>query len=161
VRLAQLLQSPPGIGEAPIPAQTALRWATQAGAKVLGIKGLGSLEPGCPADLIMVHTRSIERSVFEHNHDIAASVIQWVRQSDIDQVLVGGRIVVRGGRYVFRDREELKRKAYESQRQWKLTPATKLIRSQIRERYASQDFGGQPYYRLNSSINEATDRSGR
>jgi 5-methylthioadenosine/S-adenosylhomocysteine deaminase len=161
VRLAQLLQSPPGIGEAPIPAQTALQWVTQAGAKILGIKGLGALEPGSPADLIMVHTRSIERSVFEHGHDIAASVVQWVRQSDIDQVLVGGRIVVRGGRYVFRDREELERKAYESQRQWMLTPATKLIRSQIRERYASRDFGGQPYYRLNSSTSGTMDRSGR
>jgi cytosine/adenosine deaminase-related metal-dependent hydrolase len=161
VRLAQLLQSPPGIGEAPITAQTALQWATQAGAKVLGIKGLGLLEPGSPADIVMVHTRSIERSVFEHGHDIAASVVQWVRQPDIDLVLVGGRIVVRDGRYVFRDREELERKAYESQRQWMLTPATKLIRAQIRERYASRDFGGQPYYQLNSSINETSDRSRR
>ena len=127
----------------------------------MAIKGLGSLEPGSPADLVMVHTRSIERSVFEHGHDIAASVIQWVRQSDIDQVLVGGRIMVRGGRYVFRDREELERKAYESQRQWMLTPAAKLIRARIREQYGSQDIGGQPFYRLHSSINETTDRSGR
>jgi len=154
MRLAQLLQSPPGIGNAPIPAQTALQWATQAGAKVLGIKGLGSLEPGNPADLVMVLTRSLERSVFEHGHDIAASVIHWVRQSDIDQVLVGGRVMVRGGRYIFRDREELERKAYESQRQWMPTLATQLIRSQLSARYASQDIGGQPYYRLNSSINE-------
>lgn len=151
-RLAQLLQSPPGIGEAPIPAQTALQWATQGGAKVLGIEGLGSLEAGSPADLVMVHNRSFDRAVFEYGHDIAASVIQWVRQSDIDQVLVGGRIMVRGGRYVFRDREELERKAYEGQRQWMLTPATRLIRSQIGERYASQDFGGQPFYRLNSRV---------
>ena len=101
----------------------------------------------------MAHTRSIERSVFEHGHDIAASVIQWVRQADIDQVLVGGRIMVRGGRYVFRDREELERKAYESQRQWMLTPANKMISARIRERYAPQDIGGQPYYHLNSTMN--------
>ena len=149
-RLAQLLQSPPGIGETPIPAQTALQWATQGGAKVLGIEGLGSLEPGSPADLVMAHNRSFDRAVFDHGHDIAASVMHWVRQSDIDQVLVGGQIMVRDGRYIFRDREELERKAHEGHRQWMLTPATRLLRSQIVERHASQDFGGQPFYRLNA-----------
>ena len=149
-RLAQILQSPPGIGEKPIPARTALQWATQGGARVLGIEGLGSLEPGSPADLVMVHNRSFDRAVFEDGHEIAASVMHWVRQSDIDQVLVGGKIMVRDGRYILRDREELERKAYEGQRQWMLTPATRLLRSQIVERYASQDFGGQPFHRLNS-----------
>jgi cytosine/adenosine deaminase-related metal-dependent hydrolase len=149
-RLAQLLQSPPGLGETPIPAQTALQWATQGGAKVLGIEGLGSLEPGSPADLVMARNRSFDRAVFEHGHDIAASVMHWVRQSDIDQVLVGGRTMVRDGRYVFRDREELERKAHEGGRQWMLTPATRLLRSQIGERHASQDFAGQPFYRLNA-----------
>jgi hypothetical protein len=88
--------------------------------------------------------------VFEHGHDIAASVIHWVRQSDIDQVLVGGQVMVRDGRYVFSDREELERKAHEGQRQWRLTPAIRLLRSRIGARYASQDFGGQPFYRLNA-----------
>jgi 5-methylthioadenosine/S-adenosylhomocysteine deaminase len=149
-RLAQVLQSPPGLGEAPIPARTALQWATQAGARVLGIEGLGSLEPGSPADLVMARNRSFDRAVFDNGHDIAASVMHWVRQSDIDQVLVGGRTMVRDGRYVFRDRDELERKAHEGQRQWRLTPATRLLRAQIGERFASQDFGGQPFYRLNA-----------
>jgi 5-methylthioadenosine/S-adenosylhomocysteine deaminase len=150
VRLAQLLQSPPGIGESPIGADTALHWITQAGAAVLGLKGLGSLEPGGPADMALVHVRAIERSVFEHGHDVAASVVQWVRQSDIDQVLVGGRVTVSGGRYVFQDRDELERKAYEAQRQWPLTPAVRSVRSKIAARHASQVFGGAPYYRLHS-----------
>lgn len=149
-RLAQLMQSPPGIAEAPIPAQVALQWATEAGAKVLGIEGLGSLEPGSPADFVMARNRSFDRAVLENGHDIAASVMHWVRQSDVDQVWVGGRIMVRDGRYVLRDREELERKAYEGHRQWMLTPATRLLRSQIGERYASRDFGGQPFYRLNA-----------
>ena len=151
-RLAQLLQSPPGIGEKPIPAQTALQWATEGGAKVLRIEGLGSLERGSPADLVMARNRSFDRAVFESGQDIAASVMHWVRQSDIDQVLVGGQVMVRDGRYILRDREELKRKAYEGHRQWMLTPAIRLLRSQIGERYASQDFGGQPFYRLNSRM---------
>jgi hypothetical protein len=118
-------------------------------------------EPGNPADLVMVQTRSIERPVFEYCHDVAASVIQWVRQSDIDQVLVGGCTMVRGGRYIFRDREELERKAHESQQQWMLTPATRLIRSEIGRRYASEDIGGEPYYRLNSRTAPTSNRSAR
>lgn len=151
-RLAQLLHSPPGLGEAPIPAQTALHWATQAGARVLGIEGLGALEPGSPADLVMVRNRSVDRAVLESGHDIAASVIQWVRQSDIDRVLVGGQVMVRDGRYVFRDRDEVERKAYEAHQQWRLTPATRLLRSQIGERYASQEVGGSPFYQLNARL---------
>jgi len=129
-----------------------LQWATEGGAKVLGIEGLGSLGPGSPADLVMVHSRSFDRAVFEHGHDIAASVIHWVRQPDIDQVLVGGQVMVRDGRYVLRNREEIESKAHEGERQWRLTPATRLLRSQIVERYASQDFGGQPFYRLNARL---------
>jgi len=155
-RLAQVLQSPPGIGEPPIGPETALHWATQAGAQVLGMQGLGSLDPGSPADLVLVHIGSIERSLFEHGHDVAASVVQWIRQSDIDQVLVGGQVLVRNGRYVFRDRDELERKAYEGQRQWALTPAARFIRSEIAGRYASQEIGGEPYYPLHSRTAETT-----
>ena len=157
VRLAQLLHSPPGLGEDPIPASTALGWATEAGAKILGIDGLGMLEPGSPADLVMLRTGVLERPVFQHGQDLAKSVVQWVRQSDIDQVLVGGRVMVRGGRYIFRDREEVERKAYEGHQQWVLTPATKLIRSQIGESLASQDIGGEPFYRLNSITTTSTE----
>src|SRR5262249_20765074 len=85
VRLAQLFHSPPGLGEDPIPPATALGWATEAGAKILGIDGLGMLEPGSPADLVMLHTSVLERAVFQHGQDLAKSVVQWVRQSDIDQ----------------------------------------------------------------------------
>jgi 5-methylthioadenosine/S-adenosylhomocysteine deaminase len=161
VRLAQLLHSPPGIGETPIRPDMALHWATQAGAHVLGVKGLGSLEPGSPADLVLVHVRPIERSVVEHGHDIAASVVQWVRQSDIDQVLVDGRVLVRNGRYISHDRDEIERKAYESQRQWMLTSAIRLLRSEIAERYASQEIGGTPFYRLHSRTAETTKRRKR
>jgi 5-methylthioadenosine/S-adenosylhomocysteine deaminase len=150
-RLAQVLQSPPGIADEQIGAVKALQWATVAGARVLGIKGLGSLELGCPADLVMLHTRSIDRAVFDLGHDVAASVLHWLRQHDIDQVLVGGQILVRDGRYIFRDRDEVERKAVEASQQWAMTPAIQLLRSQVQKRYASQDLSGQPYYWLNAT----------
>jgi 5-methylthioadenosine/S-adenosylhomocysteine deaminase len=150
IRLAQLQQSVPGIGQPAVPAETALQWATEGGARTVDTNGLGRLEIGSPADLIMLDPRPIERSVFEHGQNIAASVVQWIRQTDIDQVMVGGRVLVRRGRYVFRDRDELERKAVESARQWLLTPAVRLIRSKIVESYSRQQVAGEPFYQFHS-----------
>ena len=72
------------------------------------------------------------------------------RQRDIEQVMVGGRVLVRGGRYVGGDRDEIERKAYESTRQWALTPGVNLIRGKIVEHYSRQEVAGEPYYRFHS-----------
>ena len=150
VRLAQLLHSPPGIGHPAIPPGVALQWATEGGARTIGMDRLGRLEAGSHADLIMARIRPIDGMVFEHDRDVAAGVLQWVRQSHIDQVMVGGEIVVRGGRYTLRDRDDIERRAYESGRPWALTPAVRLIRSKIVERYADRAIAGEPYYRWHS-----------
>jgi 5-methylthioadenosine/S-adenosylhomocysteine deaminase len=150
VRLAQLQQSPPGIGQATIPGSTALSWATENGAQVLGAGGLGRLEPGSPADLLMARLGRIERAVLEDGHDLAACVVQWLRQRDIDQVIVGGRLLVRSGRYVAGDRTEIEKRAAESTQQWTLTPGVTFIRRQIVERFSRQEVAGEPYYRFHS-----------
>src|SRR2546426_1768143 len=150
VRLAQLLQSPPGIGQATIRPDVALSWATEGGAQVLGIQGLGRLEAGSPADVIMARVGPIQTPVLEHGQDLATSVVQWLRQGDIEQVIVGGRVLVRAGRYVGGDRDEIERRAYESTRQWILTPGVHFIREKIVESYSNQEVAGEPYYRVNS-----------
>lgn len=150
VRLAQLLQSPPGIGQADLRPEVALVWATEGGGRVLGMEGLGRLEAGSPADLVMARLRSIQKPVLEHGHPPAGGVVQWLRQSDIDQVAVGGRVLVRGGRYIGADRDQIERKAYESAQQWVLTPGVKLIRSKIVELYSGYEVTGEPYYRFNA-----------
>ena len=150
VRLAQLQQSPPGIGQTAIPGSTALSWATENGAQVLGAAGLGRLEAGCPADLVMARLDRIEKAVLEDGHDLAACVVQWLRQRDIDQVMVGGRVLVRNGCYVAGDRTEIEQRATESTRQWALTPGVNFIRRQIVERFSRQEVSGQPYYRFHS-----------
>jgi cytosine/adenosine deaminase-related metal-dependent hydrolase len=150
VRLAQLLQSPPGIGQATIRPEVALSWATEGGAQVLGIEGLGRLEAGSPADLVMARLGRLEKPVLDHGQDLPACVVQWLRQRDIDQVMIGGRVLVRSGRYVGGDRDEIERKAYESTRQWALTPGVNLIRGKIVEHFSGQEVAGEPYYRFHS-----------
>lgn len=150
VRLAQLLQSPPGIGQATVTPETALFWATEGGGQVLGIPGLGRLEKGSPADLILTRLAPVETSVLRHGQDLAASVVQWVRQTDIEEVMVGGRVLVRDGRYVGGNREEIERNAYESTHQWTLTPGVNLVRRKIVERYSAEHVTVEPYYRFHS-----------
>jgi 5-methylthioadenosine/S-adenosylhomocysteine deaminase len=150
VRLAQLLQSPPGIGQPTIRPDAALAWATESGAGVLGIHGLGRLEAGSPADLVMAKVGPIEKPVLEQGQDVAASVVQWLRQRDIDHVMVAGRVLVRGGRYVGGDRDEIERRAGASARRWVLTPGATVIRTKIIERYSREEVACEPYYRFHS-----------
>lgn len=150
VRLAQLQQSPPGIGQTTILGSTAISWATENGAQVLGVAGLGRLEVGCPADLVMARFDRIEKAVLEDGHDPAAAVVQWLRQRDIDLVIVGGRVLVQNGCYVGGDRTEIEKRATESTRQWVLTPGVNFIRRQIVERFSRQEVAGEPYYRFHS-----------
>jgi hypothetical protein len=92
----------------------------------------------------------VETSVLRQGQDLAASVVQWVRQAEIEEVMVGGRVLVRDGRYVGGDRDEIERKAYESTRQWTLTPGVNLVRQKIVERYSGQNVAGEPYYHFHS-----------
>jgi 5-methylthioadenosine/S-adenosylhomocysteine deaminase len=75
-----------------IPGDTALRMATQVGAKALGLKGSGVLRPGARADLILVdldvpHMRPI--------HDLVANMVHSARASDVTDVMVDGRWLMR------------------------------------------------------------------
>lgn len=150
VRLAQLVQSPPGIGQATTTPEAALAWATEGGAGVLGMRGLGRLEEGCPADVVMARCGAIDTPEPGKTHDLAANVVQWLRQCDIEEVVVGGRVLVRHGRYVGRDREDIERRARESARRWDLTPAVTLLRTTLADRYAEVEVPCVPYYRLHS-----------
>ena len=82
-RLAQLLHSPPGLDLPALPAETVLGWATECGADVLGASGLGRLEPGSPADLVLARLGPIARSI-DGPESIAAAVVQWLRPPAVD-----------------------------------------------------------------------------
>jgi 5-methylthioadenosine/S-adenosylhomocysteine deaminase len=56
---------------------------------------VGSLVPGKRADLIMVNTRDINLAVFS---EPAHMIVEAAQPSNVDTVMVDGRVLKRGGR---------------------------------------------------------------
>jgi 5-methylthioadenosine/S-adenosylhomocysteine deaminase len=76
-----------------LPAHTAVAMATIMGAKALRLdKEIGSLEPGKRADLITV---GIDRAHALPMYDVYSALVYSLKSSDVIDVIVNGRIIVR------------------------------------------------------------------
>ena len=83
--------------------------ATRAGAQLLGLgDDLGRVAPGCRADLVILRTDSAFLTPL--NHPLHALVYAETA-SDVDTVLVDGRVVFEGGRVLGVDEDSLRRRA--------------------------------------------------
>jgi 5-methylthioadenosine/S-adenosylhomocysteine deaminase len=79
-----------------LPARRVLELATIEGARSMGVDGrIGSLKPGKRADLIMVSTRDVNIGVFT---DPAHMLVEAAQPSNIDTVVVDGRVLKRRGK---------------------------------------------------------------
>lgn len=86
--LQKLVYSDPQV----LPAYKVLRMATINGAEALGLKGeTGSLEVGKKADIILVDT---SKPHLKPLHNIYANLVYSTRGSDVDTVIVDGKIIM-------------------------------------------------------------------
>jgi cytosine/adenosine deaminase-related metal-dependent hydrolase len=92
-------------GPTAMTAREALRLGTRGGASVLGRDDIGSLEPGRCADLAVWRTDGLEFG--GANDPVAALVLTAPHR--VDRLYVGGEEVVRDGRLVHADEEEIAR----------------------------------------------------
>jgi cytosine/adenosine deaminase-related metal-dependent hydrolase len=92
-------------GPTALTVREALRIGTRGGAAVLGRDDIGSLEPGKRADLAVWRTDVLELGGADD--PVAGLVLSAPHR--IDRLLVGGEEVVRGGRLVRADEEEIAR----------------------------------------------------
>lgn len=99
LRLADQLQRTPGVNSERIPSRTFLEMATLAGARTVGMDGtVGQLAPGYQADLVLVRKERLA-APYVHPATPAEDLVLWrARAADVDTVLVGGRLLVEGGR---------------------------------------------------------------
>jgi len=96
MKAAALLQKVLYKDSAVLPAETVLRMATIDGAKALGVDGsVGSLEVGKRADLILVDS---EKPHLTPTHNLYANLVYSARGSDVDTVVVDGKILMEGRR---------------------------------------------------------------
>jgi 5-methylthioadenosine/S-adenosylhomocysteine deaminase len=94
-------------GATALPAQTAFAMATEHGARAAGLNA-GTLDPGRLADLVMI---DLDRPHLVPDHDIVPLLVYCGRGSDVETVIVDGRVVVQGGRPLLVDEAEVVREA--------------------------------------------------
>lgn len=82
--------------------------ATIGGAKALGREDLGRLAPGCTADISIFNLSGLSNGPID---DPMRTLVHVASGRDCDTVMVGGRVVVEGGRVVGVDEEELAHRA--------------------------------------------------
>lgn len=113
MRAAHMLERnrPDGAGHG-FSAKDALRMATIEGAEALGLgDDVGSLRPGKLADLVLIRTTTPGMA---GTHDPIGAVVMHAGVADVDTVLVGGRVVKRGGALIGHDVPELAGRLRES-----------------------------------------------
>jgi len=109
--LAAKLQKVTTMNPQALPAAQALEMATIRGARALGMqKEIGSLEPGKLADLIMVR---IDQPHAEPLYDAVSQMVYALKASDVRDVMVNGKPVVRDSRILTLNEQQILAKAAE------------------------------------------------
>ena len=109
MRLAALIQKP-RFGPEALPATKALELATLGGARALGLEHeIGSIEVGKRADLVALDLSGPHGQPAEA--DLVSRLVYAARAADVRHVVVDGRVVVRSGRLLTVDLEEIRVKA--------------------------------------------------
>ncbi len=109
MKFAALLNKVHKLDSTAVPAQSVLEMATINGARALGLeREIGSLEVGKKADLVLV---DLKRPHFTPLHDVVSHLVYSGVGSDMDTVLVGGRILMRGRKVLTLDEGEVMGKA--------------------------------------------------
>ena len=120
VRLASFIAKAVSNDPTAVPAPMALAMATRIGAKALHIGHLtGSLEPGKRADLILVDMSPVHSSPrFQRDPDNAyAQIVYSSKSTDVSDVMVNGKWLMRGHQLLTLDEAELLAQAREIARQ--------------------------------------------
>jgi 5-methylthioadenosine/S-adenosylhomocysteine deaminase len=93
------------------PAHTCLTMATREGARALGLEDeIGTVETDKKADLILLN---LEKARMTPLHDLERALIYAGRASDVETVIVDGRIVMEGGALTTVDEARVLREARE------------------------------------------------
>jgi len=104
MRSAALLQKVATMDPMALPAQEALAMATVNGARVLGLKDVGPLKPGNKADIILVN---LDRPHFYPRHNLMAHLVYAARASDVETVIIDGRLVMENREILTLDEERI------------------------------------------------------
>lgn len=98
-----------------LPAYQAIEMATANGAKALGLeKETGRLKAGLKADLILI---SLNQAHMRPVHDVVANIVYSAQASDVDTVIINGKIIMENRRIITFDEQEVLEQADRAARQ--------------------------------------------
>ncbi len=105
LKLLRNAENAKAFNECKLTARRALQMSTMDAARALGIDDVvGSLKPGKRADVIMVSTDTVTMGVFT---DPTHMLVECAEPSNVDTVVVDGRILKRGGKFTALSAEEI------------------------------------------------------
>jgi cytosine/adenosine deaminase-related metal-dependent hydrolase len=97
LKLLRNAENAKALNEFKLSTRRALEMGTTGGARALGIEDrVGSLVPGKRADLIMIQTNVITMGAFT---DATRMVVEAAEPSNVDTVVIDGRILKRSGKF--------------------------------------------------------------
>ena len=109
MRVGALLQKVAGEDPSVISAADVFRMATENGARACRIDA-GTLDPGRLADLVLVDLGGVHLAPI---HDIINSLVYCAKSSDVDTVIIDGRVVMQGRVLVTMDEQAILDRAQE------------------------------------------------
>ena len=157
MRLALRLHRLPGIPARAPTVHQVLKMATVNGARVTGFTGVGSLETGQRADLVLIDLQRPSVPYLSPNVGIVELILARVRRSDVHTVVIDGEMVYREGRFPRLDQDaivrELQKNAARDQ-EAALVEGGRMAQRllpYVHDFYQDWDLSGaDPYYAANS-----------
>ncbi len=122
IRQTALSEKYQGLNPESLPGDTALRMATQNSAQALGFAESGVLKPGAPADVILVN---LDAPHMRPLHSLVAQLVHSAKGSDVTDVMVNGRWLMRRRELLTLDEERI---LYEAERR-----AQDMVRRSMRQ----------------------------
>jgi cytosine/adenosine deaminase-related metal-dependent hydrolase len=158
MRLVRQLHRQPGIGEPAISSHQVLRLATANAAVPTGFGDqIGVLEKGKRADVVLLDLRRLEEPYLDPDIGPVDALLYRGKAQDVDTVIIDGEVVLRGGRTVKINKEDVAREIKYRFSQ-PVEPAVTQTRQMVQRLmpyvkrfYEDWQMGdGQPHYRYNS-----------
>jgi len=113
MKLAAVIQKARLLDPRSMPASTVLNMATMNGARAMGMQSeIGSIEVGKKADLVLIDLKKPHLVPYT---DVVSDVVYSAMGSDVDTVLVDGRVLLEGGKPTTLDEERILDEAQKSQ----------------------------------------------